>query len=68
MENHRKSGVRRLYRSQEDRVVAGVCGGLAEYFNLDPVIIRIALLVLSLLRGSGLLLYIIAWILIPRHP
>jgi phage shock protein C len=49
-------------------VVAGVCGGLGEYFSIDPVLVRIVWIVLSLAGGAGLLLYILAWILVPRRP
>lgn len=58
----------KLYRSQKQRVVAGVAGGLAEYFNIDPVIIRVLLVVITILKGVGILLYIILWIAIPEEP
>lgn len=57
---------RRLYRSRKDRVLAGVCGGLAHYFNLDPVLIRIAFVALALAGGAGILIYILAAIVIPE--
>ncbi|SDO36925.1 Phage shock protein PspC (stress-responsive transcriptional regulator) [Nakamurella panacisegetis] len=60
--------VRRLYRSREDRVIAGVCGGLARYLGVDPVVIRIAAVAISLGGGGGVLLYIIGWIGIPEAP
>lgn len=61
--------MRRLYRSNEDRMVAGVCGGLAEYFKIDPVIIRIIAVILLLPGGfPGLLPYIIMWIIVPPNP
>ena len=53
-----------LYRSQKNRVIAGVAGGMAEYFNIDPLIVRLIFVAL-LLAGGGGLLYIIAWIFIP---
>lgn len=59
---------RRLQRSRDDRVIAGVCGGLAEYFGIDPVLVRIATLVLVFAGGAGLLLYVIGWIAIPVEP
>jgi phage shock protein C len=68
METQRKSNIRRLYRSRDDRVLAGVCGGLGEYFTIDPVIIRIVWIVLTFAGGAGLLLYLLAWLLIPRQP
>lgn len=58
---------KRLYRSRKDRVIGGVCGGLAEYFGIDPLIIRLVALVL-LFFGGGFLLYIIGWIAIPPAP
>ena len=57
----------RLYRSQDVRVIGGVCGGLAEYLNVDVVITRIIAIAL-LISGSGFLLYIIAWVVIPEAP
>lgn len=59
---------RRLYRSREDRVLAGVCGGLGEHFGVDAVLIRIAALVLVFAGGAGILLYIIGWIAMPEAP
>ena len=55
-----------LYRSRKNRIIAGVCGGLGNYFGIDPVIIRILWLLLILYGGSGILIYIIAWIIIPE--
>lgn len=61
--------VKRLYRSGKDRIIAGVCGGIAEYFNVDPTVIRLLWVVLTLLSlGVGIIGYIIAWIIIPRNP
>lgn len=57
--------VRRLTRSREDRVLAGVCGGLGRYLDVDPVVVRIIAVAL-LLSGVGVLAYIIAWIVIPE--
>jgi len=57
---------KRLFRSRSSRVIAGVCGGIGEYFNIDPVIVRIIWVVVTLLGGAGLLAYIIAWIAIPN--
>ncbi len=57
-----------LRRSNSDRVVAGVAGGVARHFGIDPVIIRLAFVVITLIgAGSGLLLYLIAWLVIPRE-
>jgi phage shock protein PspC (stress-responsive transcriptional regulator) len=57
---------RRLERSRDDRVIAGVCGGLGEYLGVDAVLIRIAALVLVFAGGAGLLLYGIGWIAMPE--
>ncbi len=58
---------KRLYRSRKNRMLCGVCGGVAEYFNIDPTLIRL-LFVLFGLSGSGILAYIIAAIIIPDSP
>lgn len=57
---------RRLRRSVEDRMIAGVCGGLGRYFNTDPVWFRIAFVVVTLAGGAGVLIYLIAWLLVPE--
>ena len=59
---------KRLCRSLADRKIAGVCGGLAEYFDLDPLLVRILVLVLALTTGAGFLFYVLAWVLIPEAP
>lgn len=59
---------KRIYRSRVDSKIAGVCGGIAEYFNIDPVIPRIIAVVLALTKGVGIVAYLIAWIVIPRVP
>lgn len=59
---------KRLYRSRKDRMIAGVCGGLGEYFNVDPVLLRIAFAVLTFFSGSGLILYLILAIVVPNEP
>ena len=58
---------RRLYRSRSDRVLAGVCGGIARYFNVDPVLVRVGAVALVFLGGAGLLAYIAAVLLIPNE-
>lgn len=58
-------GEKRLYRSRTNKMLAGVCAGIAEYFSLDPTIIRLAWVVFTCIGGSGLLAYIIAAIIIP---
>jgi phage shock protein C len=58
---------RKLYRSK-NRWLAGVCGGIGEYLNLDPIIIRVIWVIFSLFYGIGVLAYILAWLLIPMNP
>ncbi len=60
--------VKKLYRSTKDRVLAGVCGGLGEYLNIDPVLLRVVWAVFFFAGGMGLLAYIIAWIIMPEEP
>ncbi|HTM67141.1 MAG TPA: PspC domain-containing protein [Flavipsychrobacter sp.] len=60
-----RSTNRRLYRNPNDKMLGGVCSGIANYFDIDPVIIRLIMVVLFLSAGIGLLAYIIAWIVIP---
>jgi len=56
-----------LYRSEKDKILAGVAGGLAEYFEVDANLIRFIFILLTLLGGSGILMYIILWILLPSQ-
>jgi phage shock protein PspC (stress-responsive transcriptional regulator) len=58
---------RRLFRSKDDRVIAGVCGGVAAYFNVDAVLVRVVTVALVALGGMGLLLYLAAWLLVPQE-
>jgi phage shock protein PspC (stress-responsive transcriptional regulator) len=59
---------KKLYRSRKNRLIAGICGGLAEYFDFDPIIVRMITLILVLSFGAGLIAYIIAWIVVPEEP
>ncbi len=59
--------MKKLYRSNSQRMIAGVCGGIAEYFNIDPTIVRIGAAALCLFGGSGVLAYILAAIIIPSE-
>ena len=59
---------KRLYRSRNDRKLAGVCGGIAEYYGWDPTLVRVAWIVLTLLGGSGILIYLIMWLVMPDAP
>ena len=58
---------KRLYRSRENRMICGVCEGIADYFNVDPTLIRLGLVLLAC-TGSGILAYFIAAIIIPDQP
>lgn len=58
---------KKLYRSRKDKVIAGICGGLGEYFDVDPVFVRIIVVLLAFAHGLGLLGYIVAWIIIPKR-
>jgi phage shock protein C len=60
--------IKRLHKSRSDRMLDGVCGGIAEYFALDPTLVRIAWVLLTLLGGSGVILYIVAMIIMPAAP
>ncbi len=59
--------VPRLRRSTDDKVVAGVCGGLGRYFAVDPLFFRLAFVVLAIGGGSGVLLYLVGWLIIPQE-
>jgi phage shock protein C len=56
---------RKLYRSRSQRMLAGVCGGLAEYFNVDATLIRVLFLILAVFGGTGLVIYIVMWLIVP---
>lgn len=63
------TSVKRLYRSSDNRVFAGICGGLGEYFDVDPTVVRVVYVSLSLLTAfMGILLYIILLFVIPNRP
>ena len=59
---------RKLYRSRTDSMIAGACGGLAEYFDIDTTLVRLAAVALTLAGGSGILAYLIFWFVIPQKP
>ena len=59
---------KRLYKDHKNEKLCGVCSGIANYFNLDPTIVRLALVAFSLLGGSGVLAYIVCIIIIPDEP
>lgn len=59
---------KRLYRSKKEKMLAGVAGGIAEYYDVDPVLVRLAFVLLLLMNGIGLLIYIAAIFLVPVNP
>lgn len=59
--------MKRLYKSRTDKMICGVCGGIAEYFNVDPTLIRLLFVALGC-TGSGVLAYLVAAIIIPLEP
>ena len=61
-------GRKRLVRSRNDRKIAGVCAGFAEYFDLDVTLVRVVWLVVLIMGGVGLIPYLIAWIVMPEEP
>lgn len=58
---------KRLYRSEKDRMIGGVAGGIAEYFDVDSVVIRIIFVLVSIYGGSGVMIYMILWLIIPTE-
>ena len=60
--------MRRLYKSSRNKMIDGVCAGIAEYFEIDPTIVRLIAVAVCLVGGSGVLAYIVAMIIIPRDP
>ncbi len=57
---------KKLYRTEKNKVLGGVCGGLAEYFDVDPTLVRLLWVAFTLAFGGGLLAYIIFWIVVPK--
>ena len=60
-------GPRVVRRSRTDRVIAGVCGGVGRYLGVDPVLLRIAFIILALANGLGVIAYVVAWVAIPEE-
>ena len=56
---------RKLVRSRSDRIIAGVCSGLGEYFSIDPTLVRLLFVFTALLGGPGLIAYLIFWVVVP---
>ena len=65
--SHSAPQARRLERSRNDRKIAGVSGGLAQYFDMDPIVFRIGFIILTVLGGSGLLVYVAGWLILPEE-
>ncbi|MCL2603416.1 MAG: PspC domain-containing protein [Defluviitaleaceae bacterium] len=59
---------KRLYKSRTDRKISGVCAGIAEYFGIDPTIVRLAWVIFMFMGGSGIIAYIVAAIVMPEQP
>lgn len=59
---------KKLYKSNKNKMIDGICGGIGEYINIDPTIVRLGWVVFCALGGSGIIAYIIAAIIIPRNP
>lgn len=59
---------KRLMRSRKERMIAGVCGGLAEYFHMDPTIVRVIFVLAALVNGIGLIVYLVLWLVMPEAP
>jgi len=59
---------KRLYRSKKQRMIAGVCGGLAEYFEIDATWVRLIFILFLLLGGSAILVYLVMWLVVPSNP
>ena len=59
---------KKLYKSNQNKMICGVCGGIGEYFGFDPTIIRLAWAIFCLMGGSGILAYILAAVIIPSNP
>lgn len=59
--------VKKLYRTENDqRMLGGVCGGVAEFYSLDPSLVRLGFAIATLLGGSGLILYVLMWVIVPE--
>jgi phage shock protein C len=56
---------KKLYRSRTDKKIAGICGGLGEYFQVDPVIIRVTMIALAFAGGAGFVVYAVLWVVVP---
>ncbi|MCX6789425.1 MAG: PspC domain-containing protein [Candidatus Gribaldobacteria bacterium] len=62
-----EKSTKKLYRAKQERIIAGVAGGLGEYFKIDPVLVRIIFVALALVHGLGILLYVLFWLIVPNE-
>ena len=67
MSNQPVKPVKKLFRSRSNRVIGGVCGGLAQYLNIDPTVLRVITALLTFVMGMSLWVYLLAWIIIPEE-
>jgi len=65
MTENKPSAPKRLVRVQKDKKIAGVCAGFAAYFNIDPTLVRLLWIFLTLVGGAGIIVYLIAWMIMP---
>ena len=65
MDNNTNGSPKRLYKSDTDVMIGGVCGGLAEYFNIDPSVVRLVFALLGVTAGSGFMVYLLLWAILP---
>ncbi len=65
---HLSKPYKKLYRSRRDKLIAGVCGGLANYFEMDPTWVRIIFLLFFFMGGSAMLVYLVMWLVVPIEP
>lgn len=62
-----KSNTNKLYRSTSNKVIAGICGGLGDYFNIDPAILRVVFVLITIFGGGGILIYLVLWVVMPQE-
>lgn len=65
-----KKKIKRLYRSKKDKMLAGICAGIGEYYDIDPTLIRLLFVAVTIVTSfiPGIILYLIAWLIIPERP
>ena len=66
--NQLSKPLKRIYRSRKDKMIAGVCGGLAKYFGIDSTWMRLIFILFLIMGGSALLVYLIMWLIVPLEP